>query len=157
MAKDALGHGSNAHQGGVSAVGLSVVQSCARANCPGFSVSPKGVQPKSGYLVSLPGRTQFASAQKLAGPAGRTIVENYARKNADAFRASPNMNIGGWSHGGKLYMDTSEKIPDLTAARQMGHARNQIAIWDVAHQREIKTGGTGRALPAHQHGVGRLQ
>jgi len=158
MPKDAKGHGSNprggpqgpAHQVGVNSVGKApppvtkTALDTIRQNPGGFSVTPGGRQPTGGFMVSIPGRTQLLDEADLAGPRAAEIVNQFTSKNADAFGNNPNMHIGGWTSGGKVYLDPSENIHDREAAIAAGRQRNQIAIWDVANQKEIPTGGTGK-------------
>lgn len=147
--KDAGGHGSNprgaaAHQSSVNDVARIKVNPAATAaikqNPSGFSVHPgTGRSPTSGYMVAQPGRTQLLNAGELSAD----HVAQFVTKNADVFQR-PDMHIGGWTKGGKMYLDPSENIHDLDVAVAAGRARNQIAIWDVKNKREIQTGGTGR-------------
>ena len=51
--------------------------------------------------------------------------------------------IGTWVHENCIYIDLVECIPDKRIAIQLGIARNQIAIWDIANECEINTGGNG--------------
>jgi hypothetical protein len=153
--KDRLGHGSNpraTHQGGVLSIGLPhrisdktanvVHNACTSPQRCSFSVSPQGKTPKDGYMVSMPHRTELMRAEEIRGHE-REALASYARKNHDIFNGNKNMFFGGWAHKGKVYVDPSENVRDLEAAKALGRARNQIAIWDVKGHREINTGGTG--------------
>lgn len=150
--KDAKGHGSNkrgTHAAGIDQVGnISLhakVLSTINRNPGGFSVKPSsGSQPRAGFMVSLPGRTQIVSAADLRGPRGRALLEQYARAHSDAL-SQPGAHLGGWTDqaSGKTYLDVSHNIKTRDAAVKAGRARNQIAIWDVRRRREIRTGGDG--------------
>jgi hypothetical protein len=150
--KDSKGHGSNrrgTHAQGVEKVGNAHVSPAALQtilkNPGGFTVNPKtGAQPTSGFMVSAPGRGMMVNQKDLSGAYGQKVLEDYARHNADAMQWK-GAHIGGWTDSatGKTHLDISHNIRDAKAATQLGHSRNQIAIWDVAHSKEINTGGTG--------------
>jgi hypothetical protein len=147
--KDALGHGSNAHGAGVANIGKvalhpNVLRTITK-NPGGFSVKPKnGKMPSNGYMVSIPGHTQIVSEAALKGPQGGDIIKQYANAHADVLN-DPRAHIGGWTDKatGKTYLDVSHNISGRSAAVSAGKKHNQIAIWDVKHAKEIRTGGTG--------------
>jgi hypothetical protein len=152
--KDARGHGSDprgAHSAGVQSVGQPVkvhpgVLAMARNNPGGFSVHPfTGKAPEGGFMVAHPGRTQFVDSKTLAGPQGRQLLNDFATRNSDLLTPGSANHIGGWtdSETGKTHLDVAENIHGEEHAVPAGRARNQIAIWDVKNQREIRTGGMG--------------
>lgn len=147
--KDALGHGSNAHNAGIDQIGkMPVHPTVLKAvikNPGGFSVRPtNGKMPQSGFMVSIPGHTQIVSEAALKGPQGAKIISSYANEHADVLR-DPRAHIGGWTdkETGKTYLDVSHNIKSKSKAVNAGKQFNQIAIWDVKHGKEIRTGGTG--------------
>lgn len=147
--KDAKGHGSNAHNSGVAKIGKlplhPSVLTTVTGNPGGFSVRPtNGRMPTSGFMVSIPGHTQIVSEAMLGGEQGHKIMANYANEHADVLR-DPRAHIGGWTdkETGKTYLDVSHNIKSKNAAISAGKAHNQIAIWDVKHGKEIRTGGSG--------------
>jgi hypothetical protein len=151
--KDAKGHGSNArgtHASGIlkaapmAPVVRPEVLQYIRANPGGFSITPKGKTPDSGYMVSVPGRTKIVNEADLAGPNGKDILQQYARDHADVLSQSGS-HFGGWTDKatGKTHLDVSNNIKNRDRAVSAGTKRNQIAIWDVRKNREINTGGTG--------------
>jgi hypothetical protein len=147
--KDAKGHGSNAHNSGIDAATKPValhpsVLAHIQQNPGGFSVRPNGSTPSTGYMVSVPGRGRVLSESDLKGPSGRALLQSYAAEHAEVLR-QPGSHIGGWTdkETGKTHLDISENIKSLPRAVSAGKARNQIAIYDVKGQREIRTGGTG--------------
>ena len=147
--KDALGHGSNAHNSGVASIGNiklhpKVLKTITK-NPGGFSVRPtNGLMPKAGYMVSIPGHTQIVSEADLRGPNGARLISEYARQHAGAL-SDPRAHIGGWTdkESGRTYLDVSHNISGRSAAVSAGKRHNQIAIWDVKRMREIRTGGSG--------------
>jgi hypothetical protein len=144
--KDALGHGSNAHNAGIASLGKKLAVSSkvikvVKKNPYGFSVKPQtGVQPKDGYMVSLPGHSLILDPSHVTPD----TVSRYAQTYADKF-ADPKAHIGGWTDGntGLTHLDVSHNIMSRSAAVKAGRANNQIKIWDVKRKREIDTGGTG--------------
>lgn len=146
--KDALGHGSNAHNAGIDKLGIklhfSVVRTISK-NPNGFSIRPhNGKQPKSGFMVSIPGHSKILQANDLVGERGAKLVQQYAREHAGAL-AAPNAHIGGWTDAatGKTHLDVSHNIKGQRAAVAAGRKNNQIAIWDIKRAKQIDTGGTG--------------
>lgn len=150
--KDAKGHGSNKrgiHSAAVDRIGNIPlhpnVLNMIRKNPGGFSIKPmNGRAPKSGFMVAAPGHTRIVRESDLSGPQGSRILTQFANEHAGALQ-QPGAHIGGWtdSKTGKTYLDISHNIPSKRQAVRAGKGRNQIAIWDVKHGREIKTGGDG--------------
>ena len=145
--KDAKGHGSDAHQTGVNKVGKPLLQKVLdtiRNNPEGFSVTLEGDQPKSGYMVALPGHSEILNAGDLHSERGPSIINGYVAAHAGALM-QPGAHIGGWHDpdSGKVYLDVSHNIPGRFQAIQAGITRNQKAIYDVKRGKDIKTGGTG--------------
>lgn len=147
--KDALGHGSNAHNAGIEKLNIKLhgkVLKTISKNPNGFSVRPtNGKIPKSGFMVSIPGHSKILHASDLVGERGAQIVQQYARENAGVLN-DPRAHIGGWTDkaSGKTYLDVSHNIKGRSAAVAAGRKHNQIAIWDVKRGKEINTGGTGQ-------------
>lgn len=137
------------HAAGTNNVGKQHVSPKAldviRKNPNAFSVTKNGDVPNKGYMVALQGRERVLSDQDLRGPAAHSILNDFARKNADVLN-QPGAHIGGWRDQatGKVYLDVSHNITRQREAVKTGKANNQIAIWDVKRQREIRTGGTGK-------------
>jgi hypothetical protein len=113
----------------------------------GFTVSPRtGAVPDRGFMVSRAGHVHTYPASVLDHPNRlAAAVHRTLRAEGTSFQGK-NMYLGGWVHGGKLYLEPSQEIDDQAAAAAEGRARKQIAIWDVAGHREIPVGGTGESL-----------
>jgi hypothetical protein len=153
--KDAKGHGSDprgAHSSGVNKVGVipkvtSGAMAIIRNTKPGegFSITPSGKIPPTGYMVSLPSRTTSVNPPDLQGPHAQDIINGHMKQNADVYTNNPNMHIGGWHDPDSKMMslDPSENIKDRATAVRLGQERNQKEIWDVKNGVGIKTGGTG--------------
>lgn len=154
MSKDALGHGSNPRGGSAHMQGVlkatkpikvkSGVLDTVKANPNGFSVTPKGKVPDSGYMVAVAGRTKIVDAKDLASERGQQIINDYVRQHSDVLGKS-GAHIGGWTdtETGKTHLDVAYNIKNKNTAIRAGQSHNQIAIWDVHKGREIRTGGTG--------------
>jgi hypothetical protein len=144
--KDALGHGSNAHNSGIDRLKVNVHPAViAKLAMADGSVKPTtGTSPTSGYMVSIPGHTQIVDASALRGPQANEIISNYANAHSAAL-ADPSAHIGRWQEPGtsKVYLDVSHNIRNRDEAVKTGIAHNQKAIWDLRNGREIETHGTG--------------
>lgn len=166
--KDAKGHGSEArggdrrvegsqllnrfrqraaHTSGVDQIGkpvpispkaIGIVQKQALT---GFSVTPSGKVPTTGFQVALQGRTepQPLNLKNVAGD-----VAAHVAKNADVYK-DPSMHIGGWNspYTGKVHLEPSQNVKDRATAVRLGGERNQHSIWDNKNLTDIKTAGTG--------------
>jgi hypothetical protein len=150
--KDAKGHGSDprggSHSDGVNKVGrpipispkaVGIIQKNALT---GFSVTPSGKVPTTGFQVALQGRTESAplNLKNVAGD-----IAAHVAKNADVYK-DPAMHIGGWNspYTGKVHLEPSQNVPDRATAKRLGSERNQHSIWDNKNMTDIKTGGTGK-------------
>lgn len=97
-----------------------------------------GEPPKTGYMVGLHAdRGGEESVHDLSDLTAQHIAEHRARARS---LANPHMYQGGWVHDGKAYLDRSLNIQDRNEAMEWGRAHKQLAIWDVAHGKEIPLG-----------------
>jgi hypothetical protein len=151
MAKDAKGHGSDArgaHSSGVDQIGKSIpispkaVKIIAKNATSGFSVTPSGKVPTTGFQVAVRGRTE-SEPLDLKNVAAQ--VAAHVAKNADVYK-DPAMHIGGWNspYTGKVHLEPSQNVSDRSTAVSLGVERNQHSIWDNKNMTDIKTGGTGK-------------
>lgn len=62
--------------------------------------------------------------------------------------------LGVWTDPstGKVYSENSNRIREVTLAKSIARQRDQIAAWDLEHNREIHIGGTGN-IPVHAMAV----
>jgi hypothetical protein len=116
----------------------------------GFTWHPRtGESPSDGYMVSVQGHSHHVEI-----PGGRTseneakvhqALDAYVNDKADLFASNEKLHVGGWhdKDHNSFTLDPSEQIADRDEAIRLGRERNQQAIWDVANQEEIDTGGTG--------------
>lgn len=70
-----------------------------------------------------------------------TKFMDYTRSMAHP--AARNIHVGAWKNDGEVVMDVSRRVKRAKQAKRLGKQRNQIAVWDNRHMREIPTGGTG--------------
>jgi uncharacterized protein (DUF427 family) len=98
----------------------------------GFSLSRWGHKPSSGYMVAMQGRTTVLDPSEV----DRSVIDEHIEQNADVY-CHPNTHIGGWYHGGKIYLEPAQNVRDFGEAYRLGEQRNQIAIWDVRNKRAI--------------------
>jgi hypothetical protein len=137
--------GAPNHQSGVNGVGKPVLaKKAVQAILSGenTSVRPNGAKPTHGYMVSVPGRTKILNGHELHQSDAEHTINDFARANADVLK-DPSAHIGVWRDGGKVYLDVSHNIAGKFAAIREGRKGNQIAIYDVKHNRVINTGGSG--------------
>jgi GNAT superfamily N-acetyltransferase len=129
---------------GVSSDVASTIQQFTR-EWGGLSISMvDGSMPTTGYMVAKP-----SSFGKVVDEAdffdpvkGPKILSQYMREQRADLATGKNY-LGTWLNGGKIFLDVSENITDVGEATRLGRERDQIAIWDVANQVEVDTGGTG--------------
>lgn len=108
---------------------LIALAAIAMANKKGFTVSAANLQPvTTGYAVAV------ADTQKSFGLEGLSNVVKYVSEHS-------NINaFGGWynSDNNKFYFDATVIVDDLATAKDLGRYNKQIAIFDLANQKEIK-------------------
>ena len=95
-----------------------------------------GEVPTSGYAVSLPGHevTFPVNGWHLAGY--EWLVINYQNVHSEAL-STPGNYLGAWVSGDTLYLDVSTIIAERSDAIAAGHARAQLAIFDLGKGEEI--------------------
>ena len=101
----------------------------AADNKEGFTVNAATLQPfKTGYAVAV------AATQNSFGIEGLANVVKYVSEH-------PEVNaFGGWynSDNNMYYFDATVIVNDLEAAKELGRANKQIAIFDLANLTEIR-------------------
>lgn len=114
-------------------------------NREGFSVSVKsGGEPVSGYMVAQTDHTHTYPATILDDHYKLTrAIDDMLVNEKAAFRGKGDVYLGGWVHGGKLWLEPSDNLASRDEAVREGTGRNQIAVWDVGNGQEIQTGGSG--------------
>jgi len=97
------------------------------------------------YAVSLfPEVGRKLKGKVVSGDVLRTFLADRQKLLRD-----PRCSVGTWYDGasGCTYVDISATLADKAQAVMLGKRYNQISIFDLAALREIRTGGTGKALP----------
>ena len=93
-----------------------------------------GLTPKTGYMVSLSGHEQVHDYKR---DDLELIVKNYVAVKGLKLE-NPNVYLGAWLNGEKIYLDISTNINDLNEATEFGRMHKQLAIHDVKNECEIK-------------------
>jgi hypothetical protein len=102
----------------------------------GFSVHDyMGDVPRTGYMVALEGHEEKYPLSELEGTPD--ILQSYRDDHASVI-GQPNHFLGGWlNHEGWGVLDISEWVPTLPQAIEVGHQRNQTAVYDLAAGKAI--------------------
>jgi hypothetical protein len=114
----------------------------------GVTIKANGLpnEPTTGYCVARhPERGYIVeNARDKSREALRADVRAYVKKNQD-LHTQDEFYLGLWinNENGALYFDTSSVLQDLDEAKMAGVDADQIAIWDIANEKEIPTGGSG--------------
>lgn len=117
----------------------------------GYTVNPlTGTEPASGYCINEVGECPKVDAEEFFDPqGGRRAIEAFIAEHREWFAAPVGAGSGSPSGSGKhvgiwhdkanskVVLDRVDVVADLDAALELGRARNQRSMWDVAGQREI--------------------
>lgn len=122
-----------------------------QAAAGGFSVIAKGPQ------AGLPPKNRFMVGQRDVpegiGKAGATTIRKYAQANAPTLD-KPERYLGGWSSGGKTYLDVPRGYPTTptgeVAARKSTLRNTQQAYGHMGPQRTYQGTISNPFHPAHQ-------
>jgi hypothetical protein len=110
-----------------------------------FSLYFKDVVGQELFAVSLyPERSVQVRGRFV--PARR--LQAFLMQNQDLLR-DPRNTVGTWYNedDDTTYLDVTATLPDREQAITLGRQYNQIAVYDLLHEEEIATGGTGEPLP----------
>lgn len=117
----------------------------------GFTVHPKGHEPKTGFAVAnktggVVVRAKYANNPRMMRAAIKDFVSRFPAHD-------PNLHIGGWKvdkdYGdsglkkGDVTLDQVHVIGDQATAEKMGRENNQAAIFNLGTFQTIDTGGNG--------------
>jgi hypothetical protein len=94
----------------------------------GFSVRPEdGGDVRTGYAVAVHPEHE----RVLTGPVSVSDLHSYVSDVRDALRM-PGRVLGGWHDpdGGRIYLDVSVVVADLSDAIELGERHGQLAIFD---------------------------
>jgi GNAT superfamily N-acetyltransferase len=122
----------------------------------GYSVQALSgrVPPPRGFMVGGAGSVKTFTVRGTREQKREQIAEQVADYVA-AHReelSPPEHYLGLWRQpSGKVFMETSQRVPDRNTATTLGGVRNQISIWDLANKVEISTGGSGKAFDPALH------
>ena len=109
----------------------------------GSSYNPEyGIQPESGYMVSIQDaikvklniRLKDSEQEKLVGEAVHDALTMYGSLLVD----SDNF-LGSWIDDyDYLYIDIAKNVQDIKSAVELGMLNDQLAIYDLNKERDIK-------------------
>lgn len=98
---------------------------------PGGTVALNGLPlPTAGYFVG-------GASEELVYP---SFVEFNGREAARFVQSATAPYVGWWvdEETGKIHIDAVDWFQEESAAVAVGRVRGEIAIWDVANEREIR-------------------
>ena len=104
----------------------------------GLSININGEQPKDGYMVGGEVPNFVISCPfELSALDG---VDAFLSLH-EALLSRPEYFAGVWtdSDTGLVYVDISRKVDDLYTALAIAESRGELAVWDVAENKEIRT------------------
>ena len=98
----------------------------------GVSINADFQQPKTGYLVSFKDGLIFDSISTV----NVHKLSCFIKEHLDM-----NLYFGGWidQQTKKVYFDLSINVPDKQEAINLAIEKNQLAIWDLNENKEIRT------------------
>lgn len=96
----------------------------------GFTVRLDNETPKEGYIV---GHTKLSVQKDYASQ--EQVLSWY-----DKVLESKNLYLGAWrdSETGLIHYDISEHVPTYKEAFILANRRNELAIWDLRTETEIR-------------------
>lgn len=102
----------------------------------GVSVNIYGVKPIDGYVVGgeVPGLVL-----KPWHPAPYLSIDQWLAEHWDRLENGRTASIWTDSETGITYVDISRNVTDLYSALAIASARGEIAVWDVASAKEVRT------------------
>lgn len=97
----------------------------------GFSLSPDGSTPKSGYMVSVQDILKMPLDLWLQLE-DQASIDDYSKIASEV-----NGYIGCWIDEDNVYMDISTNIQDKNEALKIARINNQLAIYDINNNESI--------------------
>ena len=95
-----------------------------------YRISDNAV-PSSGFMVSRSGHEQIVSS-----PLHPDHVKSFLNEHVKGSTGDP--YLGAWVHNQKTYLDLSDQYTHKSSAILAGKKNNQLAIYDVGNDKEIK-------------------
>lgn len=102
------------------------------AHFGGCSINKDFIAPKSGYLVSIKDGLVFDNISAI----NEHELSIFVKENLSA----DNCFFGGWidQQTRKIYFDLSANFQSIEKAIDLAKQKNQIAIWDLNENKEIR-------------------
>ena len=95
---------------------------------------------KDGFAVADPAQA-YQAEEKHSSPVfaeeGRKLIGEFI-KNWEDELAEPNKYVGAWLDDGNYYLDVATVVMDRSKAIEMGKETDQIAIWDLGANAEVR-------------------
>jgi hypothetical protein len=88
------------------------------------------------YAVSI-----YPDRERIVDGVDFDVLEGYVEENEDLLSDVKN-SFGAWSNNGKVYLDVVATIPDQAQAIELAKQHNQLAIYDLQNNKEIRTDNT---------------
>ena len=103
----------------------------------GYSCRPDGTIPVDGYMVGVPRFGAVIPTSVVTSEEVLRLIEAYVTK-LWGIACRDGLYFGIWKDEGKIYLDMSERCNSRTFAVGVAQQRGEIAIYDVAGEREIR-------------------
>lgn len=95
---------------------------------------------KDGFAVADPAQA-YQAEEKHSSPVfaeeGRKLIGEFI-KNWEGELTEPNKYVGAWLDDGNYYLDVATVVMDRSKAIEMGKETDQIAIWDLGANAEVR-------------------
>lgn len=95
-------------------------------------------------MVAHKDGSHILDAHDFYGPKGPRVLRDYVNAHHEDLY-HPRAHLGTWhdQESGKVFLDIAHNIKDPGEAAEHARQNDQIAMWDLDHQHEVPTGGTG--------------
>ena len=119
----------------------------------GGTFAPDGRTPTRGYAVGgrVPSLVIGHDVWSVANPTVTRTIIGWLEG-----RTTAHDTVGCWvDTDGKLYVDVVDVVPDELEALRLAGYRHEIAVWDFAHEAELRVcrtcNGSGTISEPYQH------
>jgi hypothetical protein len=104
----------------------------------GFSINHRGDIPTDGYMV---GGEVESLVIKPSHPSPYLSTDLYLERHWVLLSSNEDYYAGVWtdSDTGWIYVDICRNVADLYTALALASSRGELAVWDVASAKEVRT------------------
>jgi GNAT superfamily N-acetyltransferase len=95
---------------------------------------------QEGFAVADPAQAYEAEEKHVSSvfaEEGRKLIGEFIKQWKDEL-AEPNKYVGAWLDNGNYYLDVATVVMDRSKAVEMGKETDQIAIWDLGANAEVR-------------------